>query len=50
MVRHILKDGKEVKDISGHMVKVSEFKAVYRIISQIGGKTHDKRIRSEKLA
>ena len=34
MVKHILKTGQEVKDISGHLVKVDE-SVVYQILSRM---------------
>ena len=32
MVKHILKDGKEVKDITGHVVKVKDAPVAYEVI------------------
>ena len=35
MVRHILKDGTEVKDITGHVVKMDDARAVYVLLDHI---------------
>lgn len=35
MVRHILKDGTEVKDIKGKVIKASEFRTLYEVINRI---------------
>ncbi len=34
-IHHILKDGTEVKDISGHIIKAEKNKALYEIINRI---------------
>ena len=38
MVRHILKDGTEVKDIKGHVVKIEDAQSIYTLIEQINRK------------
>lgn len=35
MVKHILKNGKAVKDITGHRVKKEDAPMVYQVIGQI---------------
>lgn len=35
MVRHILKDGTEVEDITGKIIKASEFRTLYEVINRI---------------
>lgn len=35
MIRHILKDGTEVDDIKGMVIKASEHKVLYEIINKI---------------
>ena len=35
MVRHVLKDGKEVKSISGHVIKIDDAQSIYQIIDRI---------------
>lgn len=35
MIRHILKDGTEVPDISGHVIKAAEHTALYEAINRI---------------
>ena len=32
MVRHILKSGKEIKSVKGHIIKRSEFPNIYKIV------------------
>ena len=34
-VRHFLKDGREVKDIKGHVVRMDDAKSIYTIIDRI---------------
>lgn len=42
MVKHILKDGTELHDISGHVVKRQDAKAVYALIERINErKSHE---------
>ena len=43
MVIHILSDGKIVKDITGHVVKVSDAQTVYTLIETINQKNMRKR-------
>ena len=43
MVRHILKNGKEVKDIKGHLIKRKDAPRVYEILEQKGD-SNDQRI------
>lgn len=38
MVRHILKNGTELKDIKGHIVKIEDAQSVYALIEQINQK------------
>ena len=35
MIRHILKDGTEVPDITGHVIKAKEHVVLYEIIDRI---------------
>lgn len=35
MIRHILKDGTEVPDISGHVIKAAEHVVLYEVINRI---------------
>ena len=35
MVRHILKDGRELKDIRGHIVKAEDAKTAYKVIDEL---------------
>lgn len=37
-IRHILKNGKEVQKIDGFIVKLEDAKAVYLLISKLGGR------------
>jgi hypothetical protein len=34
-IRHILKDGTEVKDVTGHVIKAKEHSVLYEIINRI---------------
>lgn len=35
MIRHILKDGTEVEDITGHVIKADEYETLYEVINRI---------------
>lgn len=37
MIKHVLKDGTVVDDISGRIVKVQDAKALYSLIAKING-------------
>ena len=38
MIRHILKDGSEVKDVSGYVIRMDEFRTLYRLIDVLNEK------------
>ena len=38
MIKHILKDGTEVKDITGHVVKKEDAPMVYDLVERISRK------------
>lgn len=53
MVRHILKDGTVLDDITGHVVKMEDAKVVYQIMDKLNeerGRKHDGRIDDERMA
>lgn len=35
MIKHVLKDGTEVADISGYVIKAEQFPVLYEIINRI---------------
>ena len=41
-VIHILKDGSQVKDITGHVVKMSDAKELYTLLESINSKRSQK--------
>lgn len=41
MVKHVLKDGTEVEDIKGKVIKASEFRTLYEVINRIQRKAGD---------
>lgn len=43
MVRHFLKDGRQVKDIKGRVVKMEDAKSIYTIIDKINEQRKEKR-------
>ena len=48
MVRHVLKDGRQVSDMTGHIVTVSEGGPVYKLMEEINEKDDkDNRFRSD---
>lgn len=53
IVRHILSDGQAVEDLSGHVVKVTEAKAVYDLIHTINkasGRKSDNEKQKKKVS
>ena len=42
MIKHVLKDGTELHDITGHVVRRQDVKAVYALMDKINGrKNHE---------
>lgn len=37
-IHHVLKDGTQVDDISGHVIKAEQFEVLYHVIDQINAK------------
>ena len=35
MIKHVLKDGTEVNDIKGHVIKASDYPLLYEVINRI---------------
>lgn len=48
MIRHILKDGTEVTDISGHVIKAEQFEVLYQIIDGINERVNHEALRTSK--
>lgn len=48
-IHHILKDGTEVKDIKGHLIKAEEFPVLYEVINRIQKKGGDVDVMCETL-
>jgi hypothetical protein len=52
-IKHILKDGTVLDDISGHIVKMEDAELAYQIMDQLNeerGRKHDGRIDDERMA
>lgn len=47
-VRHFLKDGTEVKTISGRVIKEKDFETLYRIIRSINERRNNGNIRTNQ--
>lgn len=41
MIKHVLKDGRQVEDISGHVIRMKDFETVYNVIENINRKRGD---------
>lgn len=41
MIRHVLKDGTEVSEITGHVIKADQFEVLYEVINRIGKKVKE---------
>lgn len=48
-IHHILKNGKEVDDIKGHLIKADEFPVLYEVINRIQKKGGDVDVMCETL-
>lgn len=49
MIRHILSDGTETSDITGHLVKREEVETVYRVIEKMrSGANEDNESKTKK--
>ena len=48
MVKHILKDGTVLKDITGHVVKKEDVPLAYALIDQINEERRKRRKKGEK--
>lgn len=35
VLHHVLKDGTEVPDVTGHVIKATEFKTLYQVVNRI---------------
>lgn len=46
MIKHVLKDGTEVENISGMVVKAEDFPVVYEVISKIQKGCNDEPIQT----
>lgn len=42
MVKHVLKNGKEVKDVKGRVIKAKDNKAIYTIIESMNRGKHER--------
>ena len=43
MIKHFLKDGTEVKDVKGHVVKIDQAKSIYALLDQINNKQKERK-------
>lgn len=53
MIRHILKDGTVLNDISGHIVKVEDAEVAYQIMDKLNEERmeeHDRRIDNQGIS
>ena len=48
MIHHILKDGTEVTDIAGHVIKVDQFEVLYQTINSINERVNHEALRTSK--
>lgn len=48
MVKHVLKDGTVLDDISGIVIKKEQFPAVYEILDRLNGDSYEKEISKVK--
>ena len=48
MIHHILKDGTEVNDIAGHVIKAEQFEVLYQIIDGINERVNHEALRTSE--
>ena len=41
-IKHVLKDGTEVEDITGHLIKAADYPVLYEVISRINERKDQK--------
>ncbi|WP_458397863.1 BOW99_gp33 family protein [Anaerotignum sp.] len=45
-IHHILKDGTEVPNITGHVIKADEFETLYQVVNRINERTQHESVRT----
>ena len=53
MVKHILKDGTVLTDITGHIVRIEDAEAVYQLMDKLNeerGRKYDRRIDNQGIS
>lgn len=48
MIRHIMKDGTEVADITGYVIKAEKFDVLYKIIDGINERVNHEALRTSE--
>ena len=48
MIHHILKDGTEVTDIAGHVIKADQFEVLYQIMDSINERVNHEALRTSE--
>jgi hypothetical protein len=48
MIHHILKDGTEVTDIAGHVIKAEQFEVLYQTINRINERVNHEALRTSE--
>ena len=48
MIHHILKDGTEVADITGHVIKADQFEVLYQIMDSINERVNHEALRTSE--
>lgn len=46
-VKHVLKDGTVLDDITGHVIKMSEIPQIYEILGRIEGKCYENNLETK---
>lgn len=48
VIHHLLKDGTEVSDITGHMIKADDFEALYQVVNRINERINHEAVRTSE--
>lgn len=48
VMHHILKDGTEVSDITGHVIKADEFETLYQVVNRINERINHEAVRTSE--
>lgn len=48
VIHHILKDGTEVSDVTGHVIKADKFTTLYQVVNRINERINHEAVRTSE--